>query len=78
MKFIVKGNIKIEIVRCVNIKLFFVVRNMEEVIKRSGKRIEMNCFLRVSKLEGRWNVVVFFIRFVKLYDFLNDVFLLFR
>ena len=75
MKSIVKGNTKIEIARCVNIKPFFVVRNMEEVTKRSGKRIEMNCPLRVSKLEGRWNAAVFPTRLVKLYDFLNDVLL---
>lgn len=45
---IVKGNTDINIGKHSNTNLFFIVRDMEGITKRSGRRIEMNCPLRVN------------------------------
>lgn len=45
---IVKGNTDIKIARHGNTNLFFVVRDVEGITKRNGKRIDMNCPLRVN------------------------------
>lgn len=47
LSFVVKDNQKIKIARSSNTNLFFVIRTMEEITKRSGKNIEMDCFPRV-------------------------------